>query len=975
MINIPGYTIHDKLGVGGMATVYRATQDSLQREVALKVMSNLESQVSSFRQRFIHEGRDLASLQHPNIATIYDISSTGEYNYYAMELLKKGSLSDRLAEGVSLVDSFKIIIQIGHALECAHQNNIIHRDLKPSNILFRDYRTPILTDFGIAKNIERDTQLTKTGALLGTPWYMSPEQCRGLSIDSRSDQYSLCILFYELITGELPFDAEDSIAVAMKQVTDPVPELPESLVALQPIINIALDKDPRQRFSSTAEFCRVLNDMLEGEDSLQSHMNDMTQKVTSEIVNQTPFRNLNESINELDDVAPSQLDIPTEEEFWGERGRLRMWLLSILLLTGLGYAGQFYYNNYYQAQPVTEKERFIPVLIRTAERQIAVSQLLRPAGNNAYETLSKVIKMDPNHQTALQMLDDIATTYEINARESLAQKDYKKTKVHIDRGLKFSQSHIGLLSVQKLLEAELFEIEKQNTIKKKLAKIESHLKKQAYFQPADNNALQEINNILILDKANPIALQRKSEVEKLVEQQIQSLMNRREFSQLDSQLKLVLSHYPQNNYLNQIRRTLDDITQQKKLEAKISALLAQGKARFKRENFAITSGITAQDSFKQVLKLSPQHPEAMDYLEKIANEYLRQAELLFKKKQYSTALLLVDNGFQAVPKHRGLESLSAQISEKIEAENDATKKLLVESVKLIESGNIITPPDENAFLLLQQIVNKNPRDKAARQLLMAIPNKVHGQINQLLTEHKFQLAQRIHKISLNRFPENKALKNLADDIQQEKKRYQMEVKLTETRKQLALLIDNERATLKQLRQILVLIETASIEHSKQLPIDKSIAYFTSQVEARFNPKISLSELDNLSSIISDALNLREKLGSADTREDLSAKQQAIAEMRKVRIENLKVSVRINARPWAEIIRVIDKKGKEISLGDDKTTPVTLNLLPGSYQLVLTNPSYKKHKTYDFDVTENGMSLVDIAFERLTAKRFFETVNY
>ena len=115
MIKIPGYTIHKKLGSGGMAVVYLATQDSLQRDVALKVMRNTDDSDSNYKERFIHEGHDLASVEHPNIATIYDISHTDDYYYYAMECLRGGSLSNRLDEGVSLVEAFNIIIQIGYA--------------------------------------------------------------------------------------------------------------------------------------------------------------------------------------------------------------------------------------------------------------------------------------------------------------------------------------------------------------------------------------------------------------------------------------------------------------------------------------------------------------------------------------------------------------------------------------------------------------------------------------------------------------------------------------------------------------------------------------------------------------------------------------------------------------------------------------------------------------------------------------------
>ncbi|WP_444997406.1 serine/threonine-protein kinase [Aliikangiella sp. IMCC44359] len=456
MLKIPGYTIHSKLGVGGMAVVYLATQDSLCREVALKVMVDSNDTNVNFKKRFIHEGHDLASLQHPNIVTIYDISHTKQHYYYAMEFLKDGSLSERLKTGVSLVDAFNIILQIGSALECAHQHNIIHRDLKPGNILFRDPATPVLTDFGIAKNIERDTQLTKTGALLGTPSYMSPEQCRGSVVDARSDQYSLCILFFELITGYLPFEATDSIAVAMKQISEPIPSLPDNLAALQPLINIALDKDPEERFTSVGEFCRVLNDLLTGEDSLKGQMNNITQKLSIDELSKGSYQQSYQSLGILSNANSSNVSLPTEDEFWNEGRTFKKWFYIVIILVAAGFGGHYYYVNDYQNSVETEKERFIPVLMRQAERQVALSQLLVPSGNNAYETLMKVLALEPNYQPALQMMEDAATSYEMRALDYIANKEFVKARRQLNRGLKFSAHHKGLEKAMALLD------EKQN---------------------------------------------------------------------------------------------------------------------------------------------------------------------------------------------------------------------------------------------------------------------------------------------------------------------------------------------------------------------------------------------------------------------------------------------------------------------------------------------------------------------------------
>ncbi len=478
MLKIPGYTIKSKLGVGGMAVVYLAEQDSLGREVALKVMlksqkidsiESTETDQSNHKERFIHEGHNLASLQHPNIVTIHDISHSGEYSYYAMEYLKHGSLHDRLRNGVSLRDAFNIVLQIGSALEFAHQNNIIHRDLKPDNILFRDPDTPILTDFGIAKNIERDTHLTQGGGLLGTPCYMSPEQCRGFAVNARADQYSLCILFFELITGYLPFDADESIAIAMKQISDPIPVLPSHLSALQWFIDIAMDKEPEHRFTSVAEFCRVLSDMLENEASLQSQLDTVIQRspMDSDTIQREvsledydtdaydlePMDSIENGLDSLTGAPMNTMSLPSEDEFWNTGRVIRRWFLMLLLIATGSYA-YLYYETKTHPDWVTQLfEPEVNKLIRLAEKQMSLSQLTVPEGNNAYETLNKVLELEPNHPIALKMMQKAADSYEKRALRYISSNQYDRAKRQIRRGFMFVPNHKGLKAAQAQLKA------------------------------------------------------------------------------------------------------------------------------------------------------------------------------------------------------------------------------------------------------------------------------------------------------------------------------------------------------------------------------------------------------------------------------------------------------------------------------------------------------------------------------------------
>ena len=256
-LQIPGYRIEKIVGKGGMATVFQATQVSLSRPVALKVLTDPET--PQFFERFFFEGRCVARLNHSNLVTIYDIGQCDGFYYIAMEYLSGGDLKARIAEGVKPEAALKFLAQLAACLGYVHGKGVIHRDLKPSNILFRPDGTPVLTDFGIAKLIQTDNDLTVTGTVMGSPHYLSPEQAQGVrKLDGRSDLYSLGIILFELLTGCKPYTAESFAATLMAHIKRPIPELPDAFASLQPLLNRMLAKKPEERFQNGAELAREL---------------------------------------------------------------------------------------------------------------------------------------------------------------------------------------------------------------------------------------------------------------------------------------------------------------------------------------------------------------------------------------------------------------------------------------------------------------------------------------------------------------------------------------------------------------------------------------------------------------------------------------------------------------------------------------------------------------------------------------------
>ncbi|WP_237055979.1 bifunctional serine/threonine-protein kinase/formylglycine-generating enzyme family protein [Microbulbifer sediminum] len=287
-LEIPGYRILKKINQGGMSTVYLAVQRSVGRQVALKVMSPVLNADPIFSERFQREANIVGQLSHPNIVGIHDIGRFRSLNYIAMDFMPGGSVSDRFSSGViDPMEALTITRQIALALDHAHSKGYVHRDLKPENILFREDGSAVLTDFGVARAVARTTRMTSSGMVVGTPHYMSPEQARGAAIDGRADLYSLGIVFYEMLTSVVPFQADEAVAIAIKHLTDPLPRLPARHSLYQGLIDRFLAKDPQDRFQRGLDVVDAIDQLvatLAGKPTTQTTQLNNTAVRTSSLV-------------------------------------------------------------------------------------------------------------------------------------------------------------------------------------------------------------------------------------------------------------------------------------------------------------------------------------------------------------------------------------------------------------------------------------------------------------------------------------------------------------------------------------------------------------------------------------------------------------------------------------------------------------------------------------------------------------------
>ena len=261
------YEVKSELGRGGMATVYRAYDSRFEREVAVKVLpQELLHSDPQFRLRFEREAKIIAQLEHSAIVPVYDVGESDGQPYFVMRYMNGGSLSERIKAGVfNIEETLQILGAIAPALDEAHSKGIVHRDIKPSNILFDKRGNPYISDFGIAKLTQAQAGNVTGSAIIGTPAYMAPEQAQGIEVDGRADIYALGIILFEMLTGKQPYEADTPMAVAIKHITDPVPQIrktnPKLPEGMETIIQKAMAKNKNERFSTAIEMTNALREV------------------------------------------------------------------------------------------------------------------------------------------------------------------------------------------------------------------------------------------------------------------------------------------------------------------------------------------------------------------------------------------------------------------------------------------------------------------------------------------------------------------------------------------------------------------------------------------------------------------------------------------------------------------------------------------------------------------------------------------
>ncbi len=262
-IRVPGYTIVKEIATSNFSSVFLARSDRLRRNVVLKVMNRgTSARELDDAERFQREYEIISSIAHRAIAEIYDFGALPQHQYLVMEYIPCGDLRDRLRNPLSIDESLYYLRSIAEALRVIHVFGILHRDLKPANVMLREDNSPVLIDFGLARRSLDDAGTTGAGQVLGSPYYISPEQSQGQRVDARTDLYSLGVMFYEMLTGQRPYSGRSAMEIMAQHASAPVPRLPANVALQQALLDRLMAKELSQRYTSADELLADLGPLV-----------------------------------------------------------------------------------------------------------------------------------------------------------------------------------------------------------------------------------------------------------------------------------------------------------------------------------------------------------------------------------------------------------------------------------------------------------------------------------------------------------------------------------------------------------------------------------------------------------------------------------------------------------------------------------------------------------------------------------------
>lgn len=717
-VKIPGYTIKRVLGKGGMATVYLAEQDIFERDVALKVMNARLTEDPSFGQRFMREAKIVSKLVHPNIITVYDVGVHNDLYYLSMEHINGPDLKTGYCD-LSLSNKLNVIHGVAKALAYAGKKGVVHRDIKAENILLRaDSLQPVLMDFGIARAVESDLSVTQTGMSLGTPHYMSPEQARGAVVDHRADLYSLGVVLYFILMGEVPFQADSAVAVGIKHITEPVPELPEVLQPLQYLLSGLMAKMPADRFQTADEFIRALAKLKK---STISEIESAFLQNPAELLQCRGAKN--QESPTLIETALHKRATPVSKRF-----HLRI-IAPVMLVCSTAIVYVFILDTRDRAIPGTEQ---VP-LRQAVEIPIPKTDENEQSGDSAVAEAS------------------IENTLELSLEGSLEENDEPPPEapnrppvsgIKIPPPLDSEQLQNLLQGVRKRLQkgVEAPTLENARALEVKAVQLKRRIERRG---GSDTNRV-EVN--VLIDEYY---------------QYVYQLLVRGEFDKAQANLIFIDSMFP--------RFTAHDHALRSQIEAFVANIpllnvaLIDAQNAIAEKRFAAPQENSALYYYLSMLNIQPECILPLQKIQDLLAMLKSDSELLYDEGQWGRAYPLIKQMLVIDPAQSWAKTVAKTIEDYQREVNRLNSGLDV-ARGYFEQDQLFTPQDDNAYAALTTVLAEQPDNQAALELIEQSQIRFAQIIESLIDNGEAEKAKQRIELAVESVGDMTFLSELADSI-------------------------------------------------------------------------------------------------------------------------------------------------------------------------------------------------------------------
>ncbi|UXI67207.1 serine/threonine-protein kinase [Tahibacter amnicola] len=765
MIDIPGYRVLRPLGRGGMATVYLAVQESVDREVALKVMSPTLMADPTFGERFLREARIAAKLHHPNVVGIHDVGRSGDCFYIAMEYIPGGTILDDEGRAREVPFALRAVREIARALHYANSKGFVHRDVKPDNILIREDGSFALTDFGIARANDSATRMTRTGAVVGTPHYMSPEQARGRSLDGRSDLYSLGIVLYELLVGRVPFHAEDSLAVGIMHITEPVPQLPSEFKALQPVLDRLLAKEPDDRYQDGVAVATAIEGIER--QIARGELRDLvrprsasprggTERASpSARMGAEPRRRAEPSLGRMDDiVAAAERPLrATDARRPPDRDRVRRpggsraaWIFTGAFAFLVVMGGFVLWRNQDKLRALLPRTELNDLLAR-GDAASKAGRLVGTAGDSARELFEAARAIDPDNEIARSGLRRVGEALIVQAEQAREKNDYATAHSRLaDARAVLGGGPAVDQAEQALKKAESEEtqvIELFDRAEKALA---------AGLILGTDGAVMLYERMLQADAQNAPALAGLRKAGAALAAQARELLSQGRLDEAATRIDDIARALPNDPSVPNLRADLQNA--RAAAGAALDAQVKRAQDLLRAGKVSGSGDDNALAQFQAVLARDPNNSKARTGLGQVAQALMVQANAALESSNANLAERLIRQAEGIAPNLAELSAARSRLRDLREEVEIAASRpvltpdqvqkvatLLASAEKAAAAGNLMVPPGTSAYDKYRAALAIDGNNAQAMTGLQSLPQRARDEFNVAVGEQKLDRAK------------------------------------------------------------------------------------------------------------------------------------------------------------------------------------------------------------------------------------------